>query len=423
MEHFVTPDYRGWGPPNASVVAWLAVHFTATTVFLCSIAVADPTRYPGETVFAVLWVAALSGLVVQIARHLVFEEAGTSMAYRKSPFSTSTKGGLFLVLTATTHSAIAGIGPDATGSFFAVLALTIGVRIAGLNAWEGQRKERLEYVRSVFSAKGLVITAWALLMAGVPILFMAYVVDPRLPFLKQTHGWLMPEHFSRSAQYVDFVTNLAALIIPTVFLCEAIAFIARFHDNLNARLADQERRAERAEFAVTLHDRALNLARELRRRSPDAENLRLATLLEGELRTLQIEARSSDEPRPVESCVLNALRFATEYGIDVEVNAEEEVLRFELEPDRAATVESLLLVHFGNSFTHAATVATVILTVTENVLTFEYFDDGGGYDPEVALSKGGGLSTARGRVMELGGKLVFDRLHHLTRTYATVPLQ
>jgi hypothetical protein len=415
------PEFHEWGPPNAPVVAWIAVHFTAVMVLLTTIALADPTAHFGETLIAMLWVAAISGLVMRVVRHIATQPIDHSMERAESPLSSDTKTGLFLVLTQLTYIAMAQVGPEAIGAFFAVLAISVGVRIAGLEAWEGSPKHRFDYVRKVFSLRGFGVLAMVFLIAGLNF-GVLYLVTERFPALKADSGWLTPVNTSQFHQWREFVLNVLSLVLPTLALCEMVASIASFHSRLNERLAFQERRAERAEFAVALHDKAINLAGQIRRRAKDPEHQRLARLLERELRELQLLNRTSSE-RSVEACLETALRFANEYGLHVTVNAEEDALRVLLEPSRASTVESLLLVHIGNSANHAAASATVVFTKLGDSLRFEYFDDAGGFDPEIALRKAGGLTTSRHALSKIGGSLDFDRLNHLTRSRAFIPLR
>lgn len=424
IDRVAAPAFDLWGPPTAPVVAWVATHLAAMTVFIAAV-IAGPTGVAGVAASA-LWVAGSSGLVLRLARHLAAMSAGRggldAVPAGHRQLSPSTKAGAFLVVSHVAYLTLHPAGTGAVAAFAAALTVTTGVRVAGLDAWEGRERERLFYVRAVCSWRGLGTGCLAVVTAAALFWSMAAFVDPRVGGFEDVPGWLGAGIDTRREQFLWLVTGTLALLPPTLLVCEAIALAASYDRRLVALAAAQERRAERAEFAGALHDRALAIAQEVRRRCSDRDHELLAVQLEYELRALQRSRQEDAAPADVRAALRRGAQLANELGLDLELDADARVLSHRLPPDVAVLLESLLLVHVGNSRRHRATTSRARISVDADHVRFEYVDDGGGFDPDAAFAAGGGLATIRNRIERLGGGLALHRGADGTVAHAGIPL-
>jgi hypothetical protein len=409
FDDVVCPSPESWGPPGAAVLAWLATHVAAVVVYSAVILSSSLRAHPWRCMVLVAWLVSMSGLVVRAAGELA-KARRTAAKHRlwriwHPSWRPNVKGGLFVMNVFLVFAVIHPLGAGALGGFLAVLALTSGARVAGLEAWADIERSPFSYTRAVFSLRALVVLVNLAVVGGLMLWVMARFLDPHLSGdIGSAERWIGVT-FSRRAQYYQLILGSLAMTPPTLVVCEAIGAIGAYGRELNDRLARQERRLQRAEFASTLHDRVVALADEVRVRCADVGHRALALELENELRQLQLEQDDRRDPRPISVCLERGLQMATVSGLHLELNSNRVTLDFELAGEPAWVLERLLLVHVGNSQKAGARNGYLRVLAEAGAIDFTYYDDGPGFDPDMALSRTGGLVSVRNDIIDAGGEL------------------
>ena len=340
---------------------------------------------------------------------------------RRRRCSPDAKGGVYFASTSFTFVLVQPLGSAAVLGFVAVLALTIGVRVAGLDSWEGTLRPPGHYVRTVASWTGLAAFVTALIATAMSIggagLLSDWLVDADLSevsFLANVPDW--------RGQIGQLIVGVTLLTPPSIVVCEAISAIARFHDALHQRLEAEERRRERDEFASDVHDGPLNTVVAIRDRSAEPEIRRLAADVVDELRDLQHERLDAHLARTVRQSLRRGLRHANRFGLEVDLDVDHTTLDLLLSPDVAQVVDRYAYVHIGNSAVHGATSAHLSLRVLPEGLFIVHVDDGGGYDPSLVHRRQGGLARLEQRILAIGGSFDFERQHDSTVAISCLPL-
>ena len=182
---------------------------------------------------------------------------------------------------------------------------------------------------------------------------------------------------------------------------------------VTVKLREAERRISRAqareEIARTLHDGVLQTLAVVRRRSTDADLVRLAHEQERELREYLFGSATTISGGGEVGARLRsaAALFEDRYGGSA---------RVVLAPDLPAVtpdVADALVGAVGEALTNAgkhgaATTVTVFAEPADDSLFCSVKDDGAGFDT-AAVAEGVGLSRSiRGRVVEVGGRVELD---------------
>ena len=361
-------------------MAWLTTHLAALVVYEATL-VGSMSAHPWRCLMLSVWLVGLSGLAIRTAGELrgsVDEGGGVVPRTRLPSFrlGPSLKANLFLLNAPFAQAVVSPLGSPARLGFLAVIALTIGARVAGLDAWAGIDRPPLHYLRSLFAWRSAIFLVQAVAITALVLWLMSRFVDPHLPDDGGRATQLLGGRLSRRTQFIEFTAGVSILAVPTIAECELISAIGRFHHAINARLAASERRSQRQEVAGVLHDRVLALAAQVRQRCVADDHRSLAAALENELRLLQVEQTDRRTVRSAAACMERGLAMATAAGIEVHLESSNTTLDVPLAGDRAWVLERLALVHIGNSQTAGARNAYIRLTTDELGLEFTYYDDG-----------------------------------------------
>ncbi len=424
-EPFVSPDYVGWNAPGAPVVAWVAIHSAASALLAAVLVASAFDGLPVTALVGLGWIAAVSGLVLRLARHLLIAATTPvgihTVSIRPRAISISAKAGCYLVITQIAYLAVRELGRDGVVLFAGVVALTVGIRVAGLDAWEGTIRPRFFYVRTVCSTRGLLngllVVACAGLAMWLPTLLLGSLATSDEPI------WIFPTDSSWVERFGLFIVSLAALSLPTLLICEAIGLAARYDNRLTTLVLRQERELQQARVAGELHDRALHDVRRLRSDCSEPEHRFAASRLEAELRRLQreLEPQIASE-RPVRGCLARAFERANELGLEIIPLIDGHTLATVLDRSTAELLEAVSHEHVINSVNAQAATSWIEITIDEVSLVVRYEDDGGGYEPSVALERDGGLARLVRRVRASGGVFRFDARPGRTASVITLAM-
>jgi signal transduction histidine kinase len=182
---------------------------------------------------------------------------------------------------------------------------------------------------------------------------------------------------------------------------------------VTVKLREAERQISRAqareEIARTLHDGVLQTLAVVRRRSTDADVVRLAHEQERELREYLFGSATTISGGGEVGARLRsaAARFEDRYGGSARV-----VLAPDL-PAVDAEVADALVGAVGEALTNAgkhgaATTVTVFAEPADDSIFCSVKDDGAGFDPG-GVAEGVGLTrSVRGRIAEVGGRVELD---------------
>lgn len=422
MDRLASPPWYEWGEPGGAAVAWVVTHLTATTVFLTVIACSQWSQ-PWRQSIAFDWAILNSGLVLRLAiglfrgsRFFRGQDLWERPHWVARP---GHKAAGYIAATQTALILVSPLGAPAVGAFGATAALTFGARAAGLDAWEKVHRPAGYYVRQIASWRGLRNAVFCVVCTGVTFWLLAVLVDPFGD--PQPVEELLGIDLSRGRQFVVLVVSVAAFTPPALAVCEAISAIARFQRDLEARLAAAERSRQREHIARILHDSALTITQEIFRTSTDPDHRRLVAALEDSLRSLRAAHDAHRGPRPVRECLRDALHLANHFGIDLQLEATVADLNAPLPPDAAAALAHLALVLVGNSGNARATSAALRTEAVPRAIDVSYHDDGGGFDPDEAIRRRGGLHDVAEMVSELGGTIGFARQGGRTVTHVRIP--
>lgn len=419
LDHVVMPPSLGRDLPRASVATWVTSHFAAVAVYATALLVGSASEPMWQTAVVIVWLVTLSGLCGRLVGRLVTTSSSTAPVVPARPrrYTPDLKLGLFIGFAYAAYIAAGELGAFAIGGFVSVLALTTGLRLAGLDAWAGRIREPWFYARSVFSIGGLIVFVALLTVSGL-VFAAAFRVDPYL----RSGGEAAVSSLTRAEQYRVLVLGILILTPPVLAVCEAIAAASRHEAALNDRLAGQERRLERDGIARDIHDGViLSTLGEVRKLSVSEEQTKLINGLEGTLRRLQVERLAARQDRSIRSCLRRPLHHANDLGLKVRLQTDEETLAVVVPSEAAMLIERLVMIQINNSAEAGAQSAEVGITIEAEALRLGYSDDGEGFDPELVGRTSGGLARLRFDIERLGGSLSFTRRSQLTFSEALLP--
>lgn len=418
------PPWHRWPAPSGAAAAWTATHVAAMAVLVAALATSSWAE-PWRQAVAVLWVVGTSGLVTRVAArlaHPVPAPPPTVAAQRWVGRFPDGRSGAYIALSQATWLVIQPLGRQTVAVFVTTLALTLGARAAGLDSWEGLDRPAGFYVRALFSVRGLVAGLVALVSTAVLFWSFAVVVDPVILPEATEQIWGVPS--SRRAQYATFVFSVAVLLPPVLVVCEAISAVGRYQRAVEDELAQEERAnerlAQRDDIGKRLHGEVASLTDALDRCTTADERRAVLVDLQVTIRRLSTEFDDTNRRRSVGAVVGRAVDIGTRSRLAVGVRWATEGHAVDLAADRASLLERLLLVLVGNSVRAGGRSATLHVSVTATV-DVTYWDDAGGYDPDVALARGGGLADVAVRLERIGGSLAFDRYDGVTVARARMP--
>ena len=179
VDAVVTPPFGGWDLPRASVATWVTSHFAVVGIYAVVLVSGTPPPRVWSAVLVGVWLAGISGLCWRLLAHLVISRPLPAPA-PGSRLRADLKLGLFVAGTYTSYLVTDQLGPFAVGGFLSVLALTTGLRVAGLDAWAGRIRPPWFYVRSVFTAPAMGAFALLVVAAGAVFIAAALLLDPWL---------------------------------------------------------------------------------------------------------------------------------------------------------------------------------------------------------------------------------------------------
>jgi signal transduction histidine kinase len=416
LDRVTQPDISNWDKPSAPAAAWVAAHLVAAMVFISFVIAAGMQGGPGYVVVPSAWLIASSGLVAKVGWALL---TNSSVKYQTPRVSPTVKLGLMTVLTEACRISLVPAGSAGQFGFAAVIAVMIGLRFAGLDAWDGIVRDPFVYVRSAVRPLRLLAALFGCLFFATTLVVLSRLVDPLLDYTwLREHGALT----SRLDQFWLVVGAAVVLALPTLFLCEGISAVGRFHAAYDRQIAEHERKEQRVRLAGEIHDRALSTAEEIGRRSTEPRVRQLADELIQQLRRLQVERRELGAPRIVRDCLTEAAQKANSRGVDFRVDAPAEVLLLTVPGKGGDWLESFVNGHLANSLRHGANRADISLSTSDGFLNATYFDDAGGYSPALALGQRRGLAELESNVKKLGGEMRFREERGRTITTATLPV-
>jgi signal transduction histidine kinase len=428
-ESIVTPALPDRGPPPASVVTWVASHFAAVGVFFSSVVLGSATELWRPLVIG-LWLAGLSGLCARLLGRLLAIGGRGAGPRRLLGWGTGSQArvfgdfklGFFLVTTYFAYLTASGIGPFAVGGFLAVLAFTIGLRFAGLDAMAGRVREPWFYVHSVVSIRGLLaFGVIAVVSAGV-FLMAAVFVDPWFTPAERTVEEIFGLELSRSDQFQALVIGAVLLSPPALMVCEAIGAVSRHEAAEVERAASYERRLERDGIARDLHDgMILSTLGEIRALATDEAQKELVDGLDAKLRDLHLQRLQAREARTIRMILRRPLEQANRRGLGLNLETDGETLSLVVDDDLALLLERLMMIQIDNSIEAGAEAADVEVGFTRQTITLSYRDDGPGFDPGLVDRKAGGLARIRFDIEHAGGSMTFHHGPGRTTTEAVVP--
>jgi signal transduction histidine kinase len=329
---------------------------------------------------------------------------------------------LFVGFAYAAYLAAHGLGAFTIGGFVSVLALTTGLRLAGLDAWAGRIREPWFYTRSVLSIGGLVAFVVLVAVSGVVFAAAAFLIDPFLRPAEETVEVLLGSELSRAEQYRVLILGILVLTLPVLAVCETIAAVSRHEAELNDRLAGQERRLERDGIARDIHDGViLSTLGQVRRLSVSEEQTKLIDGLDTRLRRFQVERLAARQDRSIRSCLRRPFHHANELGLSLRLDTDGDTLAFIVEAEVAMLIERLVMIQINNSAEAGAHLIEVGVATEAGAVRVVYCDDGGGFDPELVDRASGGLARLRFDMERLGGSLRFTPRPGQTISEALLP--
>lgn len=412
VEFVVTPPTGGGEDlPRASVATWVLTHFCVVVMFGLPVIAVGWDRSCLWAVLVLLgWLAMASGLCFRLLLLLIGRSGRrpSRLAPRRR-VPPELKLGFFAFASTAGFIAAQELGWFVVVGFLATVAVTSGLRLAGLDALTGQERRRLYYLSSIFSLSGLLVLGSLALVMVVLFTATGALVNSSYRGMEETvEDWLGVD-LRRRAQ-LQVLLGWLALSPAVALVCEAVSAVSRYESGLNRRLIEHERREERDRIAQALHDgHILSALEDLRRRSDGPDQRRLITRLEFRLRQLQIERSAERGPRSVRSCLRQPLRGANLLGVVVHLDAEAATLDAELPDAAGSLVERLAMVQINNSSAAGAGSARLGIDDHPHHLLVTYIDDGGGFDPAEIERAGGGMSRLQYDIEQAGGTVSFER--------------
>ncbi|MCP3988456.1 MAG: hypothetical protein GY724_05265 [Actinomycetia bacterium] len=445
-DSIVTPTLPDNELPPASVATWVASHFAAVGVYFSSVLVGSAKSDLWQPLVIVLWLIGLSGLCWRLLCRLVFVPRGasdtshrnreqTSWAASFLPRSLRARGalggtrvasdlklGFFIMSTYAAYLAVNSLGPFAIGGFLAVLAFTIGLRFAGLDALAGRVREPWYYTRSVLSVRALLTFGVVVVVSAGVFVFAALAIDPFLRQSEQTVEGILGLDLSRWDQLQNLVIGTMLLGPPALMVCEAIAAVSRHEAAVVEEVASYERRLERDGIAGDLHDGViLSTLSEVRALATSDNQKNLIDGLDAKLRDLHLRRLETRDDRSIKASLRRPLEQANRRGLTLSLETDRETLALVVNGTFAHLIERLMMIQINNSIEAEAGGAGVRIASEEETITVAYWDDGGGFDPVLIDRKPGGLARVRFDIDHAGGSLQFHQRAGRTVAEATLP--
>lgn len=417
VDRIALPPIDTWGQAGPSSAAWVAIHLSSMAMavgMIAALAGDDLWR----TAVLVCWSSSTSGLVLRLAWRIARDRELTLMSRARVPNAVA---GAYVAATVATFEVVRPIGSAAVVTFMGLIVLTIGCRIAALDAWSGTPRDPLFYVRALGSRRVVLSLGLLFATAGALLALSSSSID-RIGS-NESLARLLGRAPSRGEQFSMLALGVALMALPTLVVCEGISMIARFHRRLDQLLADEARRDQRARIARRVHDRALGKVDLVYRLVGDDDQLRAAVVdLEAELRLTERTLRESQSPRQVGECLARGLELANRAAISVTFSPDRTSMRHAVDADRATIVESAMLRFISNSAKARASEARLAVELDRYRLRVRYDDNAGGFDPAAAIRADGGLADLQLQLAPLGGDLRFATHQGNTQIVLDLPV-
>ncbi len=421
----VLPPRQGWEAVPAALATWLLAHGVVVVLY-ATVVVSEAGRARwGHGLVVLVWLGLLSGLWARLVL-LAVRGAGDTLrldgAVTRSWFEV--KLGLFLAAGYVGFVAAAGLGRAAVVGFAVVLALTTGLRVAGLDAVAGRRRRPGHYLRGLVSPAALGSAAVLVVTALTLGLVVDRWLDPRLEGAEASVEELLGVDLDLDLgdRFLILFAGLVLLSPAVALVCEVVAAVSRHETALRDRLVDRQRREDREELARAIHDEILSNLDRIRRDLPDAESRRRLAGLEFQLRSLQLERQAAPTARSVRTALRRATHGANLLGVELRIDVDRITLDAVVPGPVAVLIERLAMVQIGNSSEAGSGVAHLGLRHRRSEMTVTYTDDGEGFDPSLVDRTEGGLWRLRADIEVLGGSLWFERHARSTTSRARLPL-
>lgn len=403
------PPIELWGPPGTPVTAWLIGHVITLAILwsatssLASQGLATPESYPRPVAIggAGLWSIVISALPIGITIHLLRSALPRYRPPSRWRSTMALGSGLTLILVTLVALATVPIGVVSTAAGGGVLLLTM--RRVGLAAWAGVE---LPPGRSVTPSRPWGRLMVELSMVGMVTLTAIAVVSA----LALSVGIISSTDpvSTITTRVVRVAIGALAAIVPAALASEGLGAIARYDRQRHQLLRRDERDRVQRAFNSRLHDRALGLLSAARMYPADHPSHDLALdALARSLRELLYENEDTADGRPLSSWLHHVEKQrAHELGLDLIPSCELRHHGILLDSGTVEVLDRTIETLMANSVEAGATSARLRASaVGVERLCFEYVDDGAGYQPDEALARGGGLSSAYHRLNEAAGGL------------------
>ena len=428
----ISPPTGNWRVPQASVAAWVIGHIATVTVFSVVLVASINGSTWWRITIALGWLGALSGLAVRVLWFLTRREPDLSdrISHRAHTtlYPVSLKWGLFFAGTYLTFLALTPIGSAMVAGFLSVVTVLSALRLAALDSWSNNLRAPLFYFSSFFSWRGLLNAVLFVGIAAATLFLMNVLVDPFLVPPEELALELFGVEAGRFDQFMSLSAPILVLGVPGLAVCELISSISRYEHavrvQLDERLEAEAEQNANDEFSAALHDgQVMGLLGSLRRTDLSSDQRPIVDALDAHLYQLHLDRRRGREQVTVRQCLTRAFDQATSAGIRTLPTTNRPTLDLVVPPTQGQLVQRLLMLQVNNSIQAGAMQASVAVRSEGEVLTIEYSDDAGGFDPELAFDRPGGLSVIRADIVKAGGSFVLRSSGDRTLAIAELPIE
>ncbi|MEM8711741.1 MAG: hypothetical protein AAGG01_12370 [Planctomycetota bacterium] len=418
IDAVAVPEYESWDEPGSAVVTWAAIHVSACLAVVAGI-VAQTDAGLAAQMMSMSWVLLSSGLPVLVLARAFGISLETVHPATVTKFFNRRSGLKQGVWSVYAMGAMTTMDLPYLAIFAMALTVSVGARVAGLDAWRTQMRPPGFYVRLLLSPGGLTMATLLVLVTLGYFWLIETVLDPSIEPLMG--GVELP----RDDQNLVIVGSIILLTLPSLLVAELIGGISRYERQILDRLESAERQRVRRALDRGLHDRALGkLSAIIMSRPGSPRREEMLDELQAELRDLQIGLRRESQGLTTAELVRHLQRFYDHSAADVTITLALEAAAIRLNPEQTDVVESAVHNLAGNSLKHGQPPWTwTAITYEEGHLRITHTDPGEGFDLELALvAGGGGLATLLRDLDALGGWLETDGPSNPPVTTVVIPL-
>jgi signal transduction histidine kinase len=422
VDRLSRPDVGGWPAPRAPVIAWAVGHLVAVLLLVVFAATTAGGSEWWRTGVLVAWVVASSRLVIAVALFTARQSVGAeAWPPRPGRMSADNTVGLFLIALFATYQVVEPLGAGVRVGFLMTAAFMLGLRAAGLDAWEGRMRRPGHYLRLPLTYEGILFVLLGTFATAFCLLVMGTLADRLVGRSPEDLEWLIDD-MTRTDQFVQSMAVFGLAAGPILLMCEGVSVVARHAARLEDELAAVERHRERERLAEDLHDKSLLLASLLAGGHLVGPTARIARQLESELRSVHMERTEFIVDRPIDATLTRTLALAADIGVEVDLSIDDVARNRELSAQISGLLERLLWNQVANSAKYGGRRAVLEVGIDASNCHVRYWDDGSGFDWREALHRSGGLSRVTAAIMRVGGNVYWRQVDGATVCSARVPL-